>query len=127
MEELLDETLTEYNQLSPGDDEVSELSQYLCESIFAKPELACESEEAILKICHRLRTAVERLLELIAESTKQVKLFNLYRVNLLWWEMALLMAGVWSYVVFKGPFQPKPFHDFVCNTKNVTSVLNLCI
>uniref|UniRef100_A0A8C3V320 Pericentrin n=1 Tax=Catharus ustulatus TaxID=91951 RepID=A0A8C3V320_CATUS len=73
VEELLDETLTEYNQLSPGDDEVSELSQYLCESIFAKPELACESEEAILKICHRLRTAVERLLELVTESTKQLE------------------------------------------------------
>ncbi|XP_030807831.1 pericentrin isoform X3 [Camarhynchus parvulus] len=72
-EELLDETLTEDNQLSPGTDEVSELSQYLCESVFAKPELACESEEAILKICHRLRTAVERLLELVTESTKQLE------------------------------------------------------
>ncbi|KAL9847870.1 pericentrin isoform 3-T3 [Geothlypis trichas] len=73
VEELLDETLTEDNQLSPGPDEVSELSQYLCESVFAKPELACESEEAILKICHRLRTAVERLLELVTESTKQLE------------------------------------------------------
>ncbi|XP_054492626.2 pericentrin isoform X2 [Agelaius phoeniceus] len=73
VEELLDETLTEDNQLSPGTDEVSELSQYLCESVFAKPELACESEEAILKICHRLRTAVERLLELVTESTKQLE------------------------------------------------------
>ncbi|XP_059724308.1 pericentrin isoform X3 [Haemorhous mexicanus] len=73
VEELLDETLTEHNQLSPGTDEVSELSQYLCESVLAKPELACESEEAILKICHRLRTAVERLLELVTESTKQLE------------------------------------------------------
>ncbi|XP_063018644.1 pericentrin isoform X1 [Melospiza melodia melodia] len=73
VEELLDETLTEDNQLSPGTDEVSELSQYLCESVFAKPELACESEGAILKICHRLRTAVERLLELVTESTKQLE------------------------------------------------------
>ncbi|XP_066045588.1 pericentrin isoform X3 [Chamaea fasciata] len=72
-EELLDETLTEHNQLSPGTDEVSELSQYLCESVFAKPELACESEETILKICHRLRTAVERLLELVTESTKELE------------------------------------------------------
>ncbi|KAI1237005.1 hypothetical protein IHE44_0014257 [Lamprotornis superbus] len=63
VEELLDETLTEYNQLSPGDDEVSELSQYFCESVFAKPELACESEETILKICHRLRTALEKMHE----------------------------------------------------------------
>ncbi|XP_064573738.1 pericentrin isoform X11 [Zonotrichia leucophrys gambelii] len=73
VEELLDETLTEDNQQSPGTGEVSELSQYLCESVFAKPELACESEEAILKICHRLRTAVERLLELVTESTKQLE------------------------------------------------------
>ncbi|XP_066178579.1 pericentrin isoform X2 [Sylvia atricapilla] len=73
VEELLDETLTEHNQLSPGIGEVSELSQYLCESVFAKPELAFESEETILKICHRLRTAVDRLLELVTESTKQLE------------------------------------------------------
>uniref|UniRef100_A0A8C3NPM3 Pericentrin n=1 Tax=Cyanoderma ruficeps TaxID=181631 RepID=A0A8C3NPM3_9PASS len=73
VEELFDETLTEHNQLSPGTDEVSELSQYLCESVFANPELACESEETILKICHRLRTAVERLLELVTESTKELE------------------------------------------------------
>ncbi|XP_075611932.1 pericentrin isoform X12 [Balearica regulorum gibbericeps] len=72
-EELLDETLTEHNQLSPVTDEGSDLSQYLCESVFAKPELACENEEMILKIGHRLRTAVERLLELVTESTKQLE------------------------------------------------------
>ncbi|KAM6200754.1 pericentrin isoform 2-T2 [Sarcoramphus papa] len=72
-DELLDETLTEHNQLSPVTDEGSELSQYLCESVFAKPELACENEEMILKIGHRLRTAVERLLELVTESTKQLE------------------------------------------------------
>ncbi|XP_074766326.1 pericentrin isoform X3 [Athene noctua] len=73
VDELLDETLTEHNQLSPVTDEGSELSQYLCESVFAKPELACENEEMILKICHRLHTAVERLLALITESTKQLE------------------------------------------------------
>ncbi|XP_074728481.1 pericentrin isoform X9 [Strix uralensis] len=73
VDELLDETLTEHNQLSPVTDEGSELSQYLCESVFAKPELACENEEMILKICHRLHTAVERLLGLITESTKQLE------------------------------------------------------
>ncbi|XP_009577320.1 PREDICTED: A-kinase anchor protein 9-like, partial [Fulmarus glacialis] len=73
VDELLDETLTEHNQLSPVTDEGSELSQYLCESVFAKPELACENEEFILKISHRLRTAVERLLELVTESTKQLE------------------------------------------------------
>ncbi|XP_075285816.1 pericentrin isoform X4 [Opisthocomus hoazin] len=73
VDELLDETLTEHNQLSPATDEGSDLSQYLCESLFAKPELACENEEMTLKICHRLRTAVERLLELVTESTKQLE------------------------------------------------------
>ncbi|XP_075567309.1 pericentrin [Pelecanus crispus] len=73
VDELLDETLTEHNHLCPVTDEGSELSQYLCESVFVKPELACENEEMILKIGHRLRTAVERLLELVTESTKQLE------------------------------------------------------
>ncbi|XP_069716909.1 pericentrin [Phaenicophaeus curvirostris] len=72
VDELLDETFTEHNQLSPVTDEGSDLSQHLCESVFAKPELACENEEMILKIGHRLRTAVERLLEVVTESTKQL-------------------------------------------------------
>ncbi|KAM8806624.1 pericentrin [Eudromia elegans] len=72
-DELLEETLTEHNQLSPVTEEGSELSQYLCESIFANPDLVCENEEMLLKICHRLRTAVERLLELVTESTKQLE------------------------------------------------------
>lgn len=78
MDELLDETLTERSQLSPATYEGPELSQYLCESIFAKPELACENEEMILRTGHRLRTAVERLLDLVTESTKQVQLLNQY-------------------------------------------------
>ncbi|XP_010220669.1 PREDICTED: pericentrin [Tinamus guttatus] len=72
-DELLEETLTEHNQLSPVTDEGSELSQYLSESVFTNPDLACENEEMLLKICHRLRTAVERLLELVTESTKQLE------------------------------------------------------
>uniref|UniRef100_A0A8C3LAG7 Pericentrin n=1 Tax=Chrysolophus pictus TaxID=9089 RepID=A0A8C3LAG7_CHRPC len=72
-DELLDETLTEHSQLSPMTEEQYELSQYLYESVFAKPEMAYENEEMILKICDRLRTAVERLLELVTESTKQLE------------------------------------------------------
>uniref|UniRef100_A0A8C6JEK0 Uncharacterized protein n=1 Tax=Melopsittacus undulatus TaxID=13146 RepID=A0A8C6JEK0_MELUD len=79
VDELLDETLTEDNQLSAVTDEGSELSQYLCESVFAKPELACENEEMILKTCRRLHTAVERLLELVTESTKQLNLTALFQ------------------------------------------------
>ncbi|OPJ90227.1 pericentrin isoform C [Patagioenas fasciata monilis] len=73
VDELLDETLTEHSQLSPATYEGPELSQYLCESIFAKPELACENEEMILRTGRRLRTAVERLLDLVTESTKQLE------------------------------------------------------
>ncbi|XP_067994340.1 pericentrin isoform X14 [Melanerpes formicivorus] len=73
VDELLDESLTECNQLSSVTDEGSELSQHFCESVFTKPELACESEEVIQKICQRLRTAVERLLEMVTESTKQLE------------------------------------------------------
>ncbi|XP_043361753.1 pericentrin isoform X15 [Dermochelys coriacea] len=69
----LDETLTEHNQVSAVTDEGSELSQHLCESVFASPDLALENEEMILKICRRLRTAVEKLLELVTESTKQLE------------------------------------------------------
>nr|XP_042717759.1 pericentrin isoform X4 [Chrysemys picta bellii] len=71
--DLLDETLTEHNQVSAVTDEGSELSQHLCESVFASPDLALENEEMILKICRRLRTAVEKLLELVTESTKQLE------------------------------------------------------
>ncbi|XP_047903118.2 pericentrin isoform X8 [Anser cygnoides] len=73
LDEQLDETLTEHNQLSPVTEEGSELSQYLCESVFVKPEMACENEEMIMKISHRLRTAVEKMLELVAESTKELE------------------------------------------------------
>ncbi|XP_042730271.1 pericentrin isoform X4 [Lagopus leucura] len=74
VDELLDETLTEHSQLSPvTEEQYDELSQYLYESVFAKPEMAYENEEMILKICDRLRTAVERLLELVTESAKQLE------------------------------------------------------
>ncbi|XP_039351242.1 pericentrin isoform X1 [Mauremys reevesii] len=71
--DLLDETLTEHNQVSAVTDEGSELSQHLCESVFASPDMAFENEEMILKICRRLHTAVEKLLELVTESTKQLE------------------------------------------------------
>uniref|UniRef100_A0A670HWL9 Pericentrin/AKAP-450 centrosomal targeting domain-containing protein n=1 Tax=Podarcis muralis TaxID=64176 RepID=A0A670HWL9_PODMU len=54
-------------------DEVSELSEHLCESIFENPNLVFENEERIHKICHCLHIAVEKLLELVAESSKQLE------------------------------------------------------
>ncbi|XP_061463584.1 pericentrin isoform X3 [Rhineura floridana] len=70
---VLDQTLPErsFDPLVP--DEVSELSEHLCESIFENPDLVFENEEGINKICHCLHVAVEMLLELVVESTKQLE------------------------------------------------------
>ncbi|KAI4902380.1 hypothetical protein NFI96_018847, partial [Prochilodus magdalenae] len=56
-------------------DEGLELSQRLCESMLLGPEgdLDPEREELVLEPCIRLRTAVDKLLELISESTKQLE------------------------------------------------------
>ncbi len=55
-------------------DEGLELSQRLCESVFSGPEgeMEAESEELMLGACTRLRTAVDKLLELLSESSQQV-------------------------------------------------------
>ncbi|XP_054832360.1 pericentrin [Eublepharis macularius] len=67
----LEETLPEHTIESLVLSEMSELSEHLCESIFENPDLVFENEERINKICHALHIAVEKLLELLAESTKQ--------------------------------------------------------
>ncbi|XP_072539723.1 pericentrin isoform X2 [Salminus brasiliensis] len=56
-------------------DEGLELSQRLCESLFSGPEgeLDPEREELVLEPCTRLRTAVDKLLELVSESTLQLE------------------------------------------------------
>ncbi|KAL7890675.1 hypothetical protein AOLI_G00001510 [Acnodon oligacanthus] len=56
-------------------DEGLELSQRLCESVFSGPEgeLDAEREELVLEPCTRLRSAVDKLLELVSESTKQLE------------------------------------------------------
>ncbi|XP_043916223.1 pericentrin [Protopterus annectens] len=53
-------------------DEGCELSQRLCDSIFSGYDLDPASEELILSSCQRLRLAIEKLLELVTESTKQL-------------------------------------------------------
>ncbi|XP_070789237.1 pericentrin-like [Pituophis catenifer annectens] len=50
-----------------------ELSEHLCESIFENPELIFENEERIKKIGRCLYIAVEKLLDMLAESTKQLE------------------------------------------------------
>ncbi|KAL8173213.1 UNVERIFIED_CONTAM: hypothetical protein K2H54_042482, partial [Gekko kuhli] len=67
----LEETLPEHSFESLLPDEMSELSEHLCESIFDNPDLVFENEERIQKICHSVHVAVEKLIELLAESTKQ--------------------------------------------------------
>lgn len=56
-------------------DEGLELSQRLCESLFPGPdgELDPEREEQVLGACTRLRAAVDTLLELVSDSTAQVR------------------------------------------------------
>lgn len=56
-----------------------ELSEHLCESIFENPELIFENEERIKKIGRCLYITVEKLLDMLAESTKQVKYFYLVK------------------------------------------------
>ncbi|XP_035264581.1 pericentrin isoform X3 [Anguilla anguilla] len=54
-------------------DEGLELSQRLSESLFAGAELEAEGEEFVLGACVRLRAAVDKLLELVTESARQLE------------------------------------------------------
>ncbi|XP_067315268.1 pericentrin isoform X2 [Pseudorasbora parva] len=56
-------------------DEGLELSQRLCESMFSGPEgeMEAEGEELMLGACTRLRTSVDKLLELLSESSQQLE------------------------------------------------------
>ncbi|KAJ8352322.1 hypothetical protein SKAU_G00237980 [Synaphobranchus kaupii] len=54
-------------------DEGLELSQRLSESLFAGAELEGEGEEFVLGACVRLRSAVDKLLELVTDSTRQLE------------------------------------------------------
>ncbi|XP_053494141.1 pericentrin isoform X2 [Ictalurus furcatus] len=56
-------------------DEGLELSQRLCESLFSGPdgELDPEREELVLGACTRLRAAVDKLLEMVSDSTVQLE------------------------------------------------------
>ncbi|KAJ8367066.1 hypothetical protein AAFF_G00333400, partial [Aldrovandia affinis] len=54
-------------------DEGLDLSQRLSESLFAGAELDPEGEAVVLGACVRLRSAVDKLLELLTESTRQLE------------------------------------------------------
>lgn len=54
-------------------DEGLELSQRLCESVFSGPDGEMDAEEELMMgACTRLRAAVDKLLELLSESSQQV-------------------------------------------------------
>ncbi|KAM8934137.1 pericentrin [Pelodytes ibericus] len=65
------DTMTEYSLMSS--DEGCELSEYLCDSVLGGLEVGLENEEKILQISQRLRTAVERLLEMVTNSSVQTE------------------------------------------------------
>ncbi|XP_042327115.1 LOW QUALITY PROTEIN: pericentrin [Sceloporus undulatus] len=72
-DEVLALTLPEDSFDSLVSGEKSDLSEHLCESIFENPDLVFANEERIHKICHCLHVAVKKLLDLVAESTKQLE------------------------------------------------------
>ncbi|XP_056392614.1 pericentrin [Hyla sarda] len=65
------ETMTEHSLIST--DEGYELSEYLCDSILGSLEVGLENEEKIVRMGHRLRAAVERLLDMVTDSTLQLE------------------------------------------------------
>ncbi|KAJ7344421.1 hypothetical protein JRQ81_000371, partial [Phrynocephalus forsythii] len=77
---FLDQTVPENSFASLMADEISELSQHLCESVFENPDLILEKQ--IHKICHGLHTAVEKLLDQLAESTKQLEEIHAINIHL---------------------------------------------
>ncbi|XP_066431819.1 pericentrin isoform X2 [Eleutherodactylus coqui] len=65
------ETMTENSLMST--DEGYELSEYLCDSVLGSLEVGLENEEKIVRMGHRLRAAVERLLDMVTDSNLQVE------------------------------------------------------
>ncbi|XP_069839189.1 pericentrin isoform X2 [Dendropsophus ebraccatus] len=65
------ETMTEHSLMST--DEGYELSEYLCDSVLGSLEVGLENGEKIVRMGHRLRAAVERLLDMVTDSTLQIE------------------------------------------------------
>ncbi|MGH0117517.1 UNVERIFIED_CONTAM: hypothetical protein FKN15_038037 [Acipenser sinensis] len=76
------EAATETSLWSALTDEGFELSQRLSDSIFTGPELEPETEQMILGVCERLRSAVEKLLDLVTESTRQLEQTHRIHIHL---------------------------------------------
>ncbi|XP_075685669.1 pericentrin isoform X2 [Rhinoderma darwinii] len=65
------ETMTEHSLMST--DEGYELSEYLCDSVLGSLDVGLENEEKIVRMGHRLRAAVERLLDMVTDSALQLE------------------------------------------------------
>ncbi|XP_071977619.1 pericentrin isoform X2 [Engystomops pustulosus] len=65
------DTMTEHSLMST--DEGYEVSEYLCDSVLGSLEVGLENEEKIVRMGHRLRAAVERLLDMVTDSTLQLE------------------------------------------------------
>ncbi|XP_073433634.1 pericentrin isoform X2 [Dendrobates tinctorius] len=65
------ETMTEHSLMSS--DEGYDLSEYLCDSVLGSLEVGLENEEKIVRMSHRLRAAVERLLDMVTDSALQLE------------------------------------------------------
>lgn len=65
----LDKTLSECVEMSSD----AEISSHICESFFMSPESSLECEQPIRRIYRSLGLAVDGLLELALDSTRQVR------------------------------------------------------
>lgn len=71
-----DEGLLEIDRTLPEGAEtssVSEISSHVCESFFMSPENTLECEQPVRKVYQSLSSAVDGLLEMALDSTKQVR------------------------------------------------------
>ena len=65
----LDQTLPENTEMSSH----AEVSSHICESFFMSPERSLECEQPVRRIYQSLGLAVDGLLELVLDSTRQVR------------------------------------------------------
>ncbi|CAI9556638.1 unnamed protein product, partial [Staurois parvus] len=63
--------MTELSLMST--DEGYEVSEYLCDNVLGSLEAGLENEEKIIQMSQRLRSAVERLLDMVSNSAVQLE------------------------------------------------------
>ncbi|KAM9305648.1 pericentrin [Gastrophryne carolinensis] len=65
------DTITEHSLMST--DEGYEVSEYLCDTVLGSLEVGLENEDKIVQMSQRLRSAVERLLDMVSDSAVQLE------------------------------------------------------